>query len=327
MADIDCDTMMQVVREIYKATRSQSPETFQDVVLEKIKTILAFDHCKWGTGFLQNGEMRMHTLHQYNFPNHTAEEYINQQSQDFILERLIAERIKVTTVDRYDLITREDFVQRSIYQDYCQKYRLEQLISTIIPEPLSNLFSVISFSRSDYNRPFSAADKKIKTIIAPVLTEARSHNIFINMIQTDHRHRHCSAIADPKGLLIESEPHFSKLMVQEWPSWQGPKLAFIPEQLLQGQSKAVYSGKSINIHLSTLDDHLLLQAKQKSPLDNLTSAEKSVSDLLLQGLADKSIANKLGISPKTVGHHLQHIYKKTALPNRGLLMAALRNEE
>ena len=38
--------------------------------------------------------------------------------------------------------------------------------------------------------------------------------------------------------------------------------------------------------------------------------------LLAQGLPNKGIARRLGISPKTVGNHVEHIYAKLGVSNR-----------
>ncbi len=48
--------------------------------------------------------------------------------------------------------------------------------------------------------------------------------------------------------------------------------------------------------------------------------------LLAQGLPNKGIARQLGISPKTVGNHVEHIYTKLAVSNRaGAAMRAIQH--
>ena len=57
----------------------------------------------------------------------------------------------------------------------------------------------------------------------------------------------------------------------------------------------------------------------------LTTRESEVLGLLAQGLPNKAIANRLGISPKTVGNHVEHIYTKLAVTNRaGAAMRAMQ---
>lgn len=48
----------------------------------------------------------------------------------------------------------------------------------------------------------------------------------------------------------------------------------------------------------------------------LTARETQVLDLLVQGRSDHEIATALGISPRTVGKHLEHVYAKLGVQRR-----------
>jgi HD-GYP domain-containing protein (c-di-GMP phosphodiesterase class II) len=48
----------------------------------------------------------------------------------------------------------------------------------------------------------------------------------------------------------------------------------------------------------------------------LTEREVDVLRLIARGLANKQVAAKLGISAKTVGHHIEHIYTKAEVTTR-----------
>ncbi len=58
-------------------------------------------------------------------------------------------------------------------------------------------------------------------------------------------------------------------------------------------------------------------------INKLTIREKSVFDLLMQGESSKSIAKTLGISPRTVDVHRQHILEKFDLNSISELMARI----
>jgi DNA-binding NarL/FixJ family response regulator len=48
----------------------------------------------------------------------------------------------------------------------------------------------------------------------------------------------------------------------------------------------------------------------------LTDREVEVLGLVANGLTNKEVANELGISTKTAGHHLQHIFEKLGVTTR-----------
>ena len=58
----------------------------------------------------------------------------------------------------------------------------------------------------------------------------------------------------------------------------------------------------------------------------LTARESEVLSLLAVGLPNKGIARQLGISPKTVGNHVEHIYTKLGVTNRaGAALLAMQH--
>ena len=48
----------------------------------------------------------------------------------------------------------------------------------------------------------------------------------------------------------------------------------------------------------------------------LTERELEVLLVLVRGDSNREIGERLGISAKTVGHHVQHVYKKAGVRNR-----------
>jgi len=69
-------------------------------------------------------------------------------------------------------------------------------------------------------------------------------------------------------------------------------------------------------HADQLDDTL-------AGLPTLTRSERVVVEQLLGGLTDREIARCLGISPRTVHKHLEHVYRKLGATNRASLIAIL----
>lgn len=56
--------------------------------------------------------------------------------------------------------------------------------------------------------------------------------------------------------------------------------------------------------------------KIKTNLDNLTTKEKDVMELVSQGLSNKQIADKLFVREVTIKSHLNNIFKKLKVENR-----------
>ena len=57
--------------------------------------------------------------------------------------------------------------------------------------------------------------------------------------------------------------------------------------------------------------------------DRLTSTELRVAQLAAQGLTNREIGERLYVSPRTVGTHLQRMFPKLGVTSRGELAAVL----
>jgi DNA-binding NarL/FixJ family response regulator len=62
-------------------------------------------------------------------------------------------------------------------------------------------------------------------------------------------------------------------------------------------------------------------------ISTLTRRERQVVALVCQGLSNKNIAHKLGVSEGTVKSHIHRIFQKLRMPNRCALIVALSRSE
>jgi DNA-binding NarL/FixJ family response regulator len=62
--------------------------------------------------------------------------------------------------------------------------------------------------------------------------------------------------------------------------------------------------------------HFRAQAGMKSELENLTPRETEVLQYVMQGLVNKDIAQRMGVTIAAVKFHLQHIYDKLQVHSR-----------
>ena len=58
------------------------------------------------------------------------------------------------------------------------------------------------------------------------------------------------------------------------------------------------------------------KATASTQVENLTAREKEVLELVMHGLENEEIANRMGVSIATVRFHLQHIYEKMHVHTR-----------
>jgi DNA-binding CsgD family transcriptional regulator len=56
--------------------------------------------------------------------------------------------------------------------------------------------------------------------------------------------------------------------------------------------------------------------KRRAGPAGLTQREIEVLQLVARGLTTRQIASRLGVSPKTAGNHIEHIYSKVGVVNR-----------
>jgi DNA-binding NarL/FixJ family response regulator len=69
------------------------------------------------------------------------------------------------------------------------------------------------------------------------------------------------------------------------------------------------------------------EATAPSGASKLTSRELEVMRLLVEGVGQAEIASRLVVSPKTVGTHIEHIFKKLGVHSRAQVVAAAYRDE
>jgi DNA-binding CsgD family transcriptional regulator len=83
--------------------------------------------------------------------------------------------------------------------------------------------------------------------------------------------------------------------------------------LIQGASGDARSTLCLKLPGRPVSEVAVARATQPA---GLTDREVEVLCLIARGHANKQVATTLGISPKTVGHHIEHIYAKAGVSTR-----------
>jgi len=120
------------------------------------------------------------------------------------------------------------------------------------------------------------------------------------------------AVADAYHAMLQPRPHRAALTEIE-----------ARQQLQTEASAGRLDPLSVDAVLGAVGHHLR-RVHPEGP-KGLTQREIEVLGLLAQGLPNKSIAKHLGISPKTVGNHVERVYTKLDVTNRAAAaMAAMQ---
>jgi DNA-binding CsgD family transcriptional regulator len=120
------------------------------------------------------------------------------------------------------------------------------------------------------------------------------------------------AAADVYHAMTESRPH------------RRPLPAAARAEVLQGQAGAGrLDGEAVAAVLAAAGHRV---RRRPAPPAGLTPREVEVLILLSRGCTNRAIASELSISPKTVGSHVEHIYRKLGVSTRGAVsMVAMRH--
>ncbi|MFZ4717957.1 MAG: response regulator transcription factor [Ilumatobacteraceae bacterium] len=88
--------------------------------------------------------------------------------------------------------------------------------------------------------------------------------------------------------------------------------------------RAVRSAAQGEAPLSPRAAQAILSARPARQLPELSVREREVVELVVEGLKNKDIAERMGISEKTVKTHLTHVYQRLGVSTRPEMIAAVR---
>jgi HD-GYP domain-containing protein (c-di-GMP phosphodiesterase class II) len=138
-------------------------------------------------------------------------------------------------------------------------------------------------------------------------------------------HRQATASTIPTGARLLAAADAYQAMTQERPH----RPAFTPDTAAEQLNAEATQGR-----LDTEAVRAVLDAAGQPPIRNrgswpagLSDREVEVLRLVARGCSNREIGSRLYISPKTAGHHVQHIYSKTGVSTRaGAAMFAMEHD-
>jgi DNA-binding NarL/FixJ family response regulator len=88
--------------------------------------------------------------------------------------------------------------------------------------------------------------------------------------------------------------------------------------------RAVRAAANGEAPLSPRAAQAILSARPARQLPELSAREREVVELVVEGLRNKDVAERLGISEKTVKTHLTHVYQRLGVATRADMIAAFK---
>lgn len=175
----------------------------------------------------------------------------------------------------------------------------------------------LALFRSSWVPAFEAADGLLLEALLPHLDQA----LCIHSSWQIAKPTSVAAVglADAAGTLYSGSAALVALLREEWPQWVGPYLPFCHE--LSRDSR--FLGRRITLRWEPHEQGLRLIGRRRSPIDELTARERTVSEAFSSGLSNVEIARLLGIAPVTVRNHLKNIYAKLQVSNKIELLREL----
>lgn len=310
--------LSSAVLTLYRGSRELPMEEFQDWAFEYLRTVLDFDSGLWLTAILHLDQdtATFHTRHLYKQPLQLLVDWAQCEDATIFSRRVFAS--PGTTLACTPSV--EMGVELAAH---ARRYGIEQILATTQIDPIAGISELISVYRADVDRPFSEDERVFQQHIVPHLSEAwrlcRIRHLE-HLIQPACALDAHTAGADMEGVLNLIDPGFTKLLRTEWPDWRGPRL---PGKLLDShrRGESLHIGRRTAFHFVPFDDHILLRARRKQPIDDLSQREREVARHYAAGLSHKKIAQSLGLSPATVRNHLSTVYLKLGVDNKAMLTA------
>jgi DNA-binding CsgD family transcriptional regulator len=312
---------------IYREAQEVSVQEFQDAVLDTLKDELPFDTSMWGTATMTDQGIDIHSLHLHNTTQAMIDAYQKVKHLD-----VAAMRVTAKPKETIGFATDRDFEGEELrpYREFLREFRHENFFITSDINPLTRFAQWVSLYRHDTRKACTPLETELLSCLAPHLMQALAINRLVHMDRLTGdaaREKWCVAIADSRGVLYHADPRFRELLQIEWGMPDPMNLPpVLLQQLLNDEDNQV-TGRRTVVRRNLERGLLYLRARDRAPVDNLSSREFLVARLLASGLTQKQVAAQLERSPETIRSQVKTIFDKLAINNITMLGPLLAQRE
>jgi DNA-binding CsgD family transcriptional regulator len=205
---------------------------------------------------------------------------------------------------------------------------ISDILTVFLFDDQRGLYHAISLYRRN-GVAFSETERGIFQAVAPHLIRGlrNCHIAHINRLSKSPLiNLATKAIVDKEGFLHFAEDRLITSLRTEWPDWRGPMLPLEAWGMLSrgDAARRKFVGKRIVLSLEGNATLLLLLARPKLAVDDLSIREREVAVLFASGLKYKEIAQHLNVSPSTIRCQLNSVYTKLNINDKGALAEYLK---
>jgi DNA-binding CsgD family transcriptional regulator len=303
-----------LLRKVYRLATTSQPRTFRKEVLAEVADFLAFDSAMWGQAL--GMDVIPFNVYLYNQPEEMLSSWLDVSHLDPYVKYL--KNIPFgTTVDFSSLMPREDLTKHPIYLDHARDYGKEYTLVTVHADKLTGTNSFISLYRADPLLPFTEEERKLKQTLFPHLIAAYQLNLREHLYMQEGPNvpgnTYSHAICDRNGVLHFCGEDFFLLIAKQWPEWHQSTLPDEIKNLFVQKTAAgfhEYVGSELVGYVHPHGELFRIDVRAVNAVDRLPRRQRSIAQLLANGLTYKEIAGHLNISPSTVTNQANAIYER-----------------
>lgn len=320
------ESFSKLLLSIYRSAQELPVHEFQDAILELIKTLLPFDSSMWGTATMQDAGIDIHSIHLHRFVPGMLEAYQLVKHQDTAAVKAVgAPRVTLG----FDAQVEFNGPDQDGIRRFADAFGHRHFFITSDFHPVTRFGQWVTLFRSDPGRPCTEDERLMLENLAPHLMQALAINRLVHLDRLTGditRESWSVAIADTRGVLYHADPRFRALVESEWPPEAGDRLnAGLLAQLNGAHDQVAGRGAVVR---RTLERGLLfMKARERAPVDTLSTREFMVATLLATGLTQKEVAARLGRSPETIRSQVRTVFDKLRINSATMLAPLLALRE
>ena len=296
------EELSAVLLDLYSAARRVPLGEFQDAALMLIQPLVGFASAAWGSGRLLAEGLRHHSVHLIGDPPDRLMDYEEVKHQDLAAFTVGKNPGRAFAFHAPSLFRGRRYAG---IREYAKRWEHQSYILASRVDAESGLLQWLGVYRGDADDQYGETERQTIELLLPHLNEALGINRIFNLRQENSARLRGAAIVDRFGVLHHADAQFLEFMRRECPRSAGPSLPPALIEQLGRSPGALYSGRWIVLRARPIRDLLLLHARQRSPVDDLTPRQLAVARHVADGLSYKKIARQLELSPATVRNYAQ----------------------